>query len=113
MAVEKLNLSKTGRKNFALGCPINDVLDLGGHFLSLRGGKFFQRRGGNGHEIYHSLTLDCRQERRFNACRRSVLDYLSVVFPYSTVTLTGLDGIPFATTSRVLAPVSIVVGTSK
>lgn len=33
--------------------------------------------------------------------------------PYCTVTSTPADGIPFATTCRVLAPVSIVLGTSK
>jgi hypothetical protein len=30
-----------------------------------------------------------------------------------TETFTGLDGIPFATTTRVLGPISIVVGMSK
>jgi hypothetical protein len=29
----------------ALGSPINDVLDFGGHFLSLCGGRFFKRGG--------------------------------------------------------------------
>ena len=34
------------RKNFiALGCPINDVLDFGGHFLSFRRDSFFKRGG--------------------------------------------------------------------
>jgi|HubBroStandDraft_1064217.scaffolds.fasta_scaffold00322_5 hypothetical protein len=32
---------------------------------------------------------------------------------YSTVMLTGSEGMPFAITTNVLAPVSIVVGTSK
>ena len=32
---------------------------------------------------------------------------------YSTVTVTGWEGIPFATTTRLLGPVSIVSGTSK
>src|SRR5580700_7533752 len=34
-------------------------------------------------------------------------------FAYFTVTLTDLDTIPLATTTSVLAPVSIVLGTSK
>jgi hypothetical protein len=29
----------------ALGWPINDVLDFGGHFLSLGGDSFFKRGG--------------------------------------------------------------------
>jgi hypothetical protein len=34
------------RRNFiALGCPISDVLDFGGHFLSLVRGSFFKRGG--------------------------------------------------------------------
>jgi hypothetical protein len=33
--------------------------------------------------------------------------------PYRTVTVTGVEGIPFATISRVVLPVSIVAGTSK
>ena len=34
-------------------------------------------------------------------------------FLYCTVTLTGADGMPLATTTRLLAPVSAVFGTSK
>ena len=34
-------------------------------------------------------------------------------FPYFTITWTGAEGIPLATTTRVLAPVSALLGTSK
>jgi hypothetical protein len=39
----------------ALGCAINDVLDFGGHFLSLRRDRFFKRGGVNSHRPFRSL----------------------------------------------------------
>jgi hypothetical protein len=45
VAVEKTHALEVRRKFIAPGCPINDVLDFGGHFLSLGRGSFFQKRG--------------------------------------------------------------------
>jgi hypothetical protein len=45
VAVEKLHTLEVRRNFIALGCPINDVLDFGGHFLSLDRDSFFKRGG--------------------------------------------------------------------
>jgi hypothetical protein len=45
VAVEKLTLYKFAENLIALGCPVNDVLDFGEHFLSLDRDSFFKRGG--------------------------------------------------------------------
>jgi hypothetical protein len=57
-----------------------------------------------------------KSTRLFPALTRnktSGLNYRLRTCNYCTVTATPADGMPFATTSKVLAPVSIPVGTSK
>jgi hypothetical protein len=45
VAVEKTHALEGHRNFIALGCPINDVLDFGGHFLSLGWTSFFKKGG--------------------------------------------------------------------
>jgi hypothetical protein len=43
VAVEKLPPGKIAKTKSRQGCAINDVLDFGGHFLSLGWDSFFKR----------------------------------------------------------------------
>jgi len=62
-------------RNFiALGCPINDVLDFGGHFLPLGWCSFF-KRGGQQPRLFTTVTTGLPANQDLPVDRSTLRDH--------------------------------------